>query len=120
MVGHAHNITGLGDARINSSLGIQWKNNIHFVDEAVEDFTLYEKCSDEQTQKYKGIVPDFLIDIWENYGLGTFKKGYIRTINTDDYVDLLNDTYFAAKRSIPIFTTAFEDILTYEKTSRCL
>ncbi len=87
---------------------------IEMKEELLKDFVLYKECSAEQIEKYKGKVPDFLIDIWENYGLGTFKDGYLRTINPDEYIELLNDTYFAAARSIPIFTTAFGDILTFE------
>lgn len=41
-------------------------------------------------------------------------NGYLRVINPDDYKALLDDTYFRGNRSIPIMTTAFGDIITFE------
>ncbi len=36
--GNPLNITGMGDKRINSSIGSQWKNNVKIVDEHVEKY----------------------------------------------------------------------------------
>lgn len=65
--------------------------------------------------KYETILPGELIEIWENYGLGSLLGGYLKVINPESYQELLNDTYFRAKISIPILTTAFGDIITLEE-----
>ena len=69
----------------------------------------------EVIEKYKGQVPDEIIEIWENYGLGSFLNGYLRVINPDDYKELVEETYFRGKESIPLFTTAFADVITCEE-----
>ena len=35
-------------------------------------------------------------------------------INPDDYKELVEETYFRGKESIPLFTTAFADVITCE------
>ncbi len=77
-----------------------------------------EKGSDmkqELLQKYKTILPDELIKIWGNYGLGKLLEGYLKVINPEEYQELLNATYFRGNISIPILTTAFGDIITFEE-----
>lgn len=69
----------------------------------------------ELVQKYGTILPDELIKIWEDYGLGTLLEGYLKVINPEEYQELLNETYFRGDISIPILTTAFGDIITLEE-----
>lgn len=66
-------------------------------------------------QKYKTIVPDELIKIWEDYGFGRLIGGYLKVINPEDYQELLNETYFRGNISIPILATVFGDIVTLEE-----
>lgn len=80
--------------------------------------TLFEKedaVSSELCERYKSIVPDELIDIWKNYGFGSFLNGYLKVINPDEYQELVRVTYFRGNVSIPIFVTAFGDIITWEE-----
>ncbi|MCI9480538.1 MAG: hypothetical protein HFI21_16355, partial [Lachnospiraceae bacterium] len=58
-------------------------------------------------KKYKTILPAELLEIWENYGQGDLLDGYLRVINPEEYQELLNETYFRGKFSVPIMTTAF-------------
>ena len=69
----------------------------------------------ELLQKYKTIVPDELEKIWEDYGFGRLMGGYLKVINPEDYQELLNETYFRGNISVPILTTAFGDIVTFEE-----
>lgn len=69
----------------------------------------------ELLQKYKIKVPDELIKIWEDYGLGSSMEGYLKVINPENYQELLNETYFRGNISIPILATAFGDIVTLEE-----
>jgi hypothetical protein len=65
--------------------------------------------------KYRGKLPDKLINIWENYGFGSILDSYIKIINPDEYMDLLKRSYFRANEAIPIMVTGFADIITWEK-----
>ena len=80
----------------------------------LRDFKKEKEMPKEIIEKYKGQVPDEVIEIWKNYGLGSFLNGYLRVINPDDYKELIEDTYFSGKESIPLFTTAFADVITWE------
>lgn len=81
----------------------------------LNDFVFSQKVDQELIAQYADRVPASLIDIWTNYGLGTFLNGYLKIINPEEYVELLNDSYFRADVAVPIFATAFGDIITWEK-----
>ena len=68
-------------------------------------------------QKYENSLPNGLLEIWRNYGFATLLDGYLRVINPETYQNLLEETYFSGKSSIPIFATAFGDIITSEEDS---
>ncbi|WP_419563790.1 GAD-like domain-containing protein [Ruminococcus sp.] len=52
---------------------------------ALQDFQSYAKVNDNVINKFKNKIPETLLKIWQNYGLGTFMNGYIKVINPDDY-----------------------------------
>ena len=81
----------------------------------IKDFVKVADMPKEVIEKYKSEVPVELIDIWENQGLGTFLNGYLKVINPDDYSELVRDSYFRGYISIPIFVTAFGDIISWEE-----
>lgn len=66
-------------------------------------------------KKYEAILPNEVLEIWENYGLANLLDGYLRVINPEDYKVLLDETYFRSEVSVPIITTAFGDIITIEE-----
>ena len=61
-------------------------------------------------RKYNGKIPAELMDIWKEYGFGSFFGGYLKVINPDDYMDIVKDSYFRGNVSIPILGTVFGDI----------
>jgi len=69
----------------------------------------------EVIERYRGLVPKEMLEIWEKYGLGSFMNGYLRVINPNDYKKLVEETYFRGNKAIPIFITAFADIVTWEE-----
>lgn len=81
----------------------------------IKDFVKVADMPKEVIEKYKSKVPVELVEIWENQGLGTFLNGYLKVINPDDYSELVRDSYFRGDIAIPIFATAFGDIITWEK-----
>lgn len=81
----------------------------------ITDFKKHSEVSDDLIRKYEKLLPVELIDLWKEYGFGTFYNGYLKIINPDDYKALLEESYFLGEVSIPIFATAFGDLITWEK-----
>ena len=81
--------------------------------EALKDFKFHSKISEETIKKYQGRIPDELMEVWKNYGYGSFYNGYLKIINPDEYQEILEESYFNGKISIPIFATGFGDIITW-------
>ena len=81
----------------------------------LKDFVKVADMPQEVIEKYQNQVPAELLQIWQEDGLGTFLDGYLKVINPDDYLELLQNSYFRGEISIPIFATAFGDIITWEK-----
>ena len=81
----------------------------------LKGFTRVAAMPQEVIEKYRDQVPEELVQIWEEDGLGTFLDGYLKVINPDDYLDLVQETYFRGDISIPIFATAFGDIIVCEE-----
>ena len=65
--------------------------------------------------QYENQLPQEIIDLWKNDGYGTFYNGYLKVINPNEYKELIESSYFQGNVSIPIFATAFGDIITWEK-----
>lgn len=83
----------------------------------LENFVKVADMPQEVIKKYKNQVPAELVQIWQEDGLGTFLDGYLKVINPDDYLELLRDSYFRGDIAIPIFVTAFGDIITWEENA---
>ena len=80
----------------------------------LKDFKQFQPVSVEIINKYENKIPSELLNIWKKFGFGSFQNGYLKIINPDDYMELLNNSYFNAKSAIPIMITAFGDILIWE------
>lgn len=83
--------------------------------EMLNDFVTSAKVDENYIGKYIGKIPAELMDIWREYGFGSFFGGYLKVIAPDDYMDLVKESYFRADVSIPILGTAFGDIITWEE-----
>ncbi|GHU61368.1 hypothetical protein FACS189418_0910 [Clostridia bacterium] len=76
-----------------------------------DDFILYQKSEDSIVKEYITKVPNELIEIWRNYGFGSVKSGYLKIINPNEWLDILVESYYVDKESIPIFVTGMGDII---------
>lgn len=80
----------------------------------LDNFVKVGEMPQDVIEKYKDQVPEELVRIWQEDGLGTFLDGYLKVINPEDYLKLLKESYFAGDVSFPMFVTAFGDIITWE------
>ena len=74
----------------------------------LENFIKETDMPQEVIEKYKDQVPAELVQIWQEDGLGTF---------LDDYLELLQDSYFRGGVAFPMFVTALGDIITWEENA---
>lgn len=81
----------------------------------IKNFRKYEDVSQVTLKKYESLLPNDLLRVWEAYGYGTFLDGYLKIINPDEYQQLLCESYFRGGISIPIFLTAFGDVIAWEE-----
>lgn len=113
-------------------------NNIFELDECFEEFLNVfgppfktENCPQATIDKFKGKLPDRLLDYWQEYGFCGFKQGLFWIVNPDDYEDTLdewlehtdipdNDIYhvFARNAFGDLFLWGEETGFKYEITSR--
>ena len=82
--------------------------------ERLNDFVYFSEVEESCIRKYSEKIPTELLEIWKEYGFGSFFGGYLKVINPDDYMDLLKEPYFRSDVAIPILATAFGDIITWE------
>lgn len=62
--------------------------------------------------RYKGIVPDPLIEFWERFGFGGYAKGLVWVVNPTLLDDVLAEWVPAKKqRAIPVIRTAFGNVV---------
>lgn len=81
----------------------------------IADFVKIDAVPEEIIIEYEGKIPSVFIDFWKTYGFGSFYNGYLKSINPHDYQDILKKSYFQGNVSIPLFATAFGDLITWEK-----
>ena len=81
------------------------------------DFKIEKKVSSELTDAYRGRLPEQIIQIWEEYGFGSFMDGFLRTINPNDFQDILQRAYFMGTKSIPVFVTGLGDMIVWEENT---
>lgn len=84
-------------------------------DDLFKEYKIDSKVESNLIDKYKEVISEELISVWKIYGFGSILNGYLKIINPDEYKEIIDNSYFRANVSIPIFATAFGDIITWEK-----
>lgn len=86
----------------------------------IKDFVAHATVAPETIDRYRGRVPDDLIDIWQRYGYGTFGQGFFKLIDPDFYLRELDDRIVHIDddgnplSSIPIMATGLADLICWE------
>ncbi|MFC7393464.1 T6SS immunity protein Tdi1 domain-containing protein [Scopulibacillus cellulosilyticus] len=77
----------------------------------LSDFILNNNVTNELIDKYEDKLPKDLLEVWRNYGFGSFMNGYLKIINPDEFTELVNESYLREKDAIPIFSTGMGDLI---------
>ena len=80
----------------------------------LKDYVKFRDIDVSRIEQCKGRLPEELFDFWREFGLGTFYNGYLKAIDPNEYIELVQQSYFDGEVTIPIFATAFGDIITWE------
>ncbi|WP_072314777.1 GAD-like domain-containing protein [Agrococcus sp. Marseille-P2731] len=86
----------------------------------IPDFVAHAPLAPEVIARYRDRVPAELVEIWEQYGTGTFAEGFIRIIDPQQYEDGVGDCIgrvVDSTESIPVMVTGLGDLITWEPGS---
>ena len=86
----------------------------------IADFVPHGPVESEVVEEYRGRVPDELVEVWEQYGYGTFGEGFLRVINPRLYEAEVGDCIGKTQGdgiSIPIMVTGLGDLITWEPSA---
>lgn len=81
------------------------------MDKYLIDFELHNKVPNEIIEKYKHVVPEEMVNLWKDYGFGTFMQGYFKTVNPEEFQEVLEDSSERYKNSIVLFATGMGDLV---------
>ncbi len=81
---------------------------------AITDFAVTGTIPQSAIERYAAVVPAELAVLWTDYGVGTFRDGYLRVVNPDDWMQLVTNTHQGFNPLIPIMTTAMGDIIGWD------
>ena len=56
---------------------------------SIEKYESVIKADAATINKYRGMIPEELLAVWQEYGFGYMLNGYLRVINPDDYIDII-------------------------------
>ncbi|MCM1090656.1 MAG: DUF1851 domain-containing protein [Butyrivibrio sp.] len=82
--------------------------------EALKDFKKVADVSDEILLEYDGKLPEDIINLWKEYGFGSFLNDYLKVINPHEYQELVQESYYDGVNAIPMMTTGFGDIIIWK------
>ena len=83
----------------------------------IADFVVHAPVPAEIIEEFRGRVPDELVEIWEQYGYGTFGGGFLRLIDPKLYEAEVGDCIGKTQGdgiAIPIMVTGLGDLITWE------
>jgi hypothetical protein len=81
------------------------------------DFVSHAPVEPEVIAEYRDRVPDELVELWEQYGYGTFGEGFLRVINPKLYEAEVGECIGKTQGdgiAIPIMVTGLGDLITWE------
>lgn len=77
----------------------------------LKDFKLHSKVPSEIIEKYRELVPNEMIDLWRDYGFGTFMQGYFKSVNPEGFKEILEESSQRYKDSVVLFATGMGDLI---------
>ena len=86
----------------------------------LQNFEFENEVLQETIDKYKDRIPKELLSIWIEFGYGTLLNSYLKIINPDKYIKILEEIYDDYEGEIPILITAFADIIAVDESGQLI
>lgn len=86
----------------------------------IDGFLPHAPVPAEIIEEFRGRVPDDLVDVWEQYGYGTFADGFLRLIDPKLYEAEVGDCIGKTQGdgiAIPVMVTGLGDLITWEPSA---
>ena len=83
----------------------------------LDDFRIEKEVPAELIHAYQDRLPEQIIQIWKEYGFGSFMDGFMKVVNPEEFQDILQRAYFMGSKSVPVFVTALGDMIVWEEGS---
>ena len=78
-------------------------------------FQLERKPAPDLVEKYQSLLPEKLLQLWQDDGFGSIADGYLKVVNPDDFVELLKEIYNPVfKNPVVMFATGMSDLIIWE------
>ena len=97
-----------------SKLTKQEQEDIELFFDRNQDYIKYSDVPQVLIDKYTGVLPEPILEVWRRTGFGIYEHGFVQFVNPDewtfvfDYIDLINDPV------IVIGITALGALITWE------
>lgn len=85
--------------------------------ELLKDFNKVGDVEEDVIAKYKGIVSNEIIELWREYGYGSFYNDFMKIINPDEFMEVYGLLVVNITEDIPIFVTGMGDIIIYARST---
>ncbi|MGC6767862.1 T6SS immunity protein Tdi1 domain-containing protein [Enterococcus sp. LJL51] len=79
-----------------------------------DDFIIEQKVNKELIKMYQGRIPEEMLLLWKEYGFGTFLNGFMKSVNPDNFKELLVEGSQRFHDGIVLFATAMGDLIIWE------
>ncbi|GAA2176329.1 DUF1851 domain-containing protein [Agrococcus versicolor] len=83
----------------------------------IPDFTPRAPIDPAVIDHFRGVVPDDVVELWTQFGQGTWAEGFLRVIDPKHYADALADCLGKVTGqgvAIPLMVTGLGDLVTWE------
>lgn len=77
----------------------------------IDNFVKELNVDSKILEKYKEKVPKEVVEVWQEYGFGTFLEGYLKVVNPEDFKDILKQGSQRFQNGIVLFATAMGDLI---------
>lgn len=85
------------------------------MEQYLKDFKLHNKVPNEIIEKYTKLVPSEIIEFWSNYGFGIFMQGYFKSVNPEEFKEILMVSSQRYKDSVVLFATGMGDLVIWSE-----
>jgi hypothetical protein len=83
----------------------------------IPDFVPVAAAPPATIERYRGRVPDRMIELWQMLGYGAGVSGFIKLIDPDLYREQIGDSLHRASM-IPLFATGMADVIVWDEVER--